>query len=129
MVNSRRKGNRGEREALNILKSHFGGHWERKPLGIPGPDLLAPDDFPYAVEVKNEKAIRAIHLIGTPTKKLHDFWKQADAQADALDKLPLLVCKVESVWFACSEWGQWQLLTDWCEREKQRARIYKEFAC
>lgn len=122
MTNSRAKGNRGEREVLKILKSHFGGEpWERKSMGIPGPDLLTPNEFPYAVEVKFNKSIKLIHFF-KENKQLKDWWKQTQEQAFALNKTPLLIVKVEGIWFAISReflsTTFWKTLESWCVETK-----------
>lgn len=117
MINSRAKGNRAEREVLKILKAKYGGEpWERKSMGIPGPDLLTPDDFPYAVEIKHDKRVRCKHLFSGHSV-LEGFWKQAVTQASALGKKPLLIVKAEGIWFASNDtgWGQgdWKTLKHW----------------
>jgi Holliday junction resolvase len=110
-INSRRKGNNAEREVCKILSKHFGGKFERRSMGIAGSDIVAPDDFPYAVEVKHHKTVRAIHLF-KGHNQLRKWWKQTEAQASG--KRPLLIVKVEGSWF-CTTWGQgWDLLNDWC---------------
>jgi Holliday junction resolvase len=120
MVNSRAKGNQAERDVIKIFKKHFGGHWERKPMGIPGPDILAPDNFNYNVEVKNDKSIKLKHLY-KPCERLKAYWQQAIDQSTK-DKLPLLCIKIEGLWFAWSgfsvaefpSYWEWQLLDRWC---------------
>lgn len=126
MVNSRRKGNTAEREVVTILRSHFPGKWERKSMGIPGPDILPPDGFPYAIEVKNVKTVRLKHLF-QPTLQLRGFWKQAVRQANDLNTEPLLIAKIEGIWFAfesTSEGGyQWSELRPWCYLAVRRVRL------
>lgn len=120
MVNSRRKGNQAERDVINILRPHFPGKWERKSMGIPGPDILPPDNFPYAIEVKNVKTVRLKHLF-QPTKELEKYWRQAVDQAEDLNKKPLLVAKIEGIWFAfepIADEYTWAPLTVWCEDNK-----------
>jgi hypothetical protein len=114
MVNSRQKGNQAERDVCKIFRKYFTGTFERKPMGIPGPDILCPPHWIFAVEVKNDKKIKAIHLLCKPLQLLDDYWKQADAQADALDKSPLLIAKVESFWFATENRTVWIPLELWC---------------
>ena len=98
MVNSRAKGNDGERAVCKILSQWWGGHWERRSMGVPGPDLVTPDDFPWAVEVKNHKTIHPGHF-WYPTKMLQDWWWQASRQATQCDRLPLLVVKALGDWY------------------------------
>jgi Holliday junction resolvase len=99
MVNSRAKGNRAEREVIKTLKRHFVGPFERRTMGLPGPDVVAPDEFHWAIEVKDDKTVRLKH-IWKPTQKLIEFWEQATQQARVIRKNPLLVVKIEGLWFA-----------------------------
>ena len=116
---SRDKGKRGEQEALKILRSHFGGLWERRGAGEPGPDLITPVWFPYAVEVKNVSTVKLRHL-WHPTAQLFDYTEQAVKQAHDVGKLPLLCIKVESMWFAWTadikNEPAFLLLDVWCAR-------------
>lgn len=120
-INSRRKGNQAERDVIKILRQYFPGPWERKPMGIPGPDIQPPDDFPYAIEVKNHKSLRFKHLY-EPTKLLLSFIKQAMDQAKDLKRDALLVIKIEGIWMCCQgfeyrhfAYPSWSVLTDWCD--------------
>ena len=120
-INSRRKGNNAERDVIKILKAHFPGLWERKPMGIPGPDILAPPDFPYAIEVKHDKRIKAIHLF-KGHHALRKFYGQAFKQAYKLDKKPLLIVKVEGWFFASTEPAEWTPLHAWCLSMKENQK-------
>ena len=124
-INSRAKGNRGEREVAKIFRDALGGTWERKSMGIPGPDLLCPPSFRFAVEVKHDKRIKALHTY-TGSAVLTQYWKQADAQADALDLSPLLICKIEGKWLCSDGIGRWELLETWIQGYKKmiQAGIY-----
>lgn len=120
-INSRAKGNRAERTVLKILKKHFGGEpWERKSMGIPGPDLLTPDNFPYAVEIKDDKSVRLKHF-WKPNKQLKDFWEQAESQANGLGLEPLLIAKVEGIWFCWIQGYRFDYameIEEWCVGHK-----------
>lgn len=125
MTNSRRKGNDAERAVATIMRTCFGGNWERKSMGITGPDILPPDWFPYVIEVKHDKAIKLKHLF-QPTKLLLSYYEQAKSHAKSTDKIPLLCIKIEGMWLTVIPLttrlpaiDDWALLTDWCEREKQ----------
>jgi len=109
---SRRKGVAAEQHIVKVFRNAFGGEWSRKKIGTPGPDIETPKDFPFAIEVKNDASVKMIHLY-RPTALLRKYWDQASAQADALDLAPLLVCKIESHWFASTNWDEWRLLEDW----------------
>lgn len=93
-------------------------------MGLPGPDVVAPDDFSWAIEIKDAKTIRLKH-IWKPNKKLQDFWSQAKLQAQQAKKTPLLVVKIEGIWFCWEEvpadiyfHDHKQLFEDWCENHK-----------
>lgn len=115
MVNSKRKGNEAERQVVKTLKEHFKDHFERRSMGVPGADIVCPPHWIYAIEVKNDKRVKAIHLLGKPLQLLRDYWDQASAQADAMDLSALLVVKADGCWF-CSEDGvSWTLFDSWCQ--------------
>lgn len=111
------KGKYGERIVKRKFRDFFGGHWERRPLGIPGPDIFAPEWFPYAIEVKNDARVisRWILIRKRPTAVLRDFWMQASESAQMLNRKPLLVCNVEGTWFVSDDvpGHQWMKLDDW----------------
>lgn len=120
MVNSRLKGNKAERDVIKILSKYFPGKFERRSMGIAGSDIICPDSFRYAPEVKHHKTVKAIHLLIGKNKKLNDWWEQADYQASQqMGKSTLLIVKCEGKWF-CTEFspaevGHWALLEDWCK--------------
>jgi Holliday junction resolvase len=123
MINSRAKGNRAERDVIKILNKHFPGPFERRTMGLAGADIVAPDDFPWAIEVKNDFNLKLKHF-WKPTERLHDFWDQAQRQATIVKKRPLLVAKIEGMWF-CWESPiencvpdfavDYTLFEDWCQ--------------
>lgn len=98
MVNSRRKGNRAEREVKNQLRAWWGGDWKRQTMGIPGSDLVPPPDFPFSVEIKHWKRTKHKHLFN-PTAEVLGFWEQAVTQAVIEAKKPMLIIKVEGTWY------------------------------
>jgi hypothetical protein len=117
MINSRRKGNNAEREVCKILSKHFPGKFERRSMGIAGSDIVCPDDFPYAVEVKHDKRISAIHLF-KGHNVLRKWWEQACKQTPE-GKRPILLAKVEGCWFVY--YGmEWHLLQLWLEAEVRK---------
>lgn len=100
---SRNKGAQGERDVLKLFKEWWGGQpWRRSGVGFEGKDLICPEDFPFSIEVKNHKNARC-KWFWTPTEQLLSWWGQAVEQAIADERKPLLVLKVESMWFAMSE--------------------------
>lgn len=68
-------------------------------MGIAGCDVVAPPDFPFSIEVKDDKTVRAIHFF-RPTALVTQYWKQAKDQATEAAKQPLLCAKVDGQWFA-----------------------------
>lgn len=102
MVNSFHKGKRGELEAVSLLIKHFGKGFRRKRLGTPGSDIETPYEFPWSVEAKNVKTVKLKHLF-RPTAELLAYWQQTKRQAKDEGKKPLLIIKIESIWFACVE--------------------------
>jgi Holliday junction resolvase len=97
---SRNKGARAEREVLQHFKTHFGGTpWRRSGVGFEGKDLLTPDDFRFSTEIKDHKDAR-VRWFFHPTEKLLSWWQQALDQAASDNRLPLLVMKAESAWYA-----------------------------
>ena len=102
MVNSRKKGNVGERQVIKILSKYFPGKFERRSMGVAGSDIVTPDKFDFAVEVKYHKTVKAFHLLIGKNKLLNTWWKQAEQQAEGTTKSPLLIVKCEGKWF-CTE--------------------------
>lgn len=101
MVNSREKGARGEREALDNLKAWWGGEpWKRRGLGQKGADITTPPDFPWTVEVKNTAQYLFRHLM-FPNQILKDHIQQTIDQVEG-DKKPLLVSKIERHWMVAT---------------------------
>ena len=125
MINSRRKGNSAERAVCKILSHYFGGKFERRSMGIPGSDIVCPDNFPYAVEVKHDKRVKGIHLF-KGHHSLRGFWKQAIKQGLAVSKDALLIVKVEGLFFVTAErsgdgcQSEWILLERWCDQQVYR---------
>lgn len=100
MVNSGKKGNASTRLIGAILGEWWRGKkFERRKDYYQGSDLIVPDDFPFAVEVKDWKELRIKHFFN-PTALLKSFWEQARNQAEKEGKRPLLICKSEGTWFA-----------------------------
>ena len=124
MVNGRQKGNKAERDVIAVLRKHFGGEpWQRRSMGVDGYDIITPDWFRWAIEVKDRKSVKLKHL-WKPTKELRSFWQQAVDQSLTERKKPLLVIKIEGLWFAIDSpyfGSSVELFEDWCEEEKGNA--------
>lgn len=102
VVNGFRKGKVGELEAVHMLTEHFGNGFKRKKLGEAGSDIQCRPDFAWAVEVKDRNTVKLKHLF-KPNSFLLGFWKQAKNQAVNEGKKPLLIIKIEGIWFAIVE--------------------------
>jgi hypothetical protein len=126
MVNSRKKGNAAERYVCKTLSKYFNGKFERRSMGYNGCDIICPDDFQWAPEVKDNKQITLKHLFA-PTKLLKDFWQQALFQAKKNNKVPLLVVKIEGMWFCWMKGEplehQWHEFDEWCENYGTKTEI------
>jgi len=101
-VNGRRKGSAAEREICKLFSMWWNGTFQRRSLGIAGSDIVTPDGFPWALEVKHVKTMKTRHL-WKPTADLVKFWKQACDQAAIEDRDPLLVAKIEGAWFVIQQ--------------------------
>jgi len=114
-INTRRKGNTAEREICKRLSKYFPGKFERRSMGIKGCDVICSDEqFPYAVEVKHQISVKAIHLfIGNQSTK--KWWSQTVNQAMRVGKQPLLVAKVERYWFCTTDGVNWNLFDKYLE--------------
>lgn len=100
MVNSSKKGAASERVALNLLSKLCNDFkFRRSGRGFKGNDTANdPEGFPFAIEVKDVKAIKLIHLF-KGNKELGTYLQQTIDQANATGRQPLLLIKIESVWF------------------------------
>ena len=105
MANSKKKGNKGEREVAKWWQEWTGFEFARVPssgglrwhsthntIG----DIMCTHErhsrrFQFAIECKNYKDINFEHLIlGNKKIKILDFWKQTQEDADRGDKVPIL---------------------------------------
>lgn len=116
-INGKNKGNRFERELAKKFESHFGFQFRRTPQSgayvggnnrgsflredvteILAGDLIAGDpDFPFCVEAKNYKDEPQFHQLLQNKSIVFDEWiKQATADADDINKIPLIVFKINN---------------------------------
>jgi|JI10StandDraft_1071094.scaffolds.fasta_scaffold803891_1 hypothetical protein len=96
---SRRKGAASEREMVREFRRAFGGEWARSKVGYAQHDISAPDDFPFAIEVKNHDTITTRHFF-SPTSLLKSFWTQTKEQAEKVKKEPMLCVNADRHWYA-----------------------------
>ena len=118
MVNSIKKGKRGEREVAKLFSEWWGGEFSRTPDSgafmtthtkaviesgndLSG-DLITPADFPFNVEVKLRKEIDLWEIVRTPTlnkdeallkDNLITWWYQSEYDASYSKKIPMVIMK------------------------------------
>ena len=100
---SRNKGANFERAIAARLRQWLGDDWtvKRNPTdrqkgkaGAGEFEIVGPFPFPFAIECKAHESFDYGQLFRTPvTGPFEGFWEQAKAQADAAEKLPLLLLK------------------------------------
>lgn len=97
---STEKGRRGEQDIAARFRRALGGSWGRRGLGHSGTDLVTPDGFPWAIEVKNYSSIAIGEILLLKADSRIEKWL-----AEACKKSPskaygaVLVCKFRSRWF------------------------------
>jgi len=110
MANSKKKGNKGEREVSKWWEQWTGLEFSRVPASgglrwsntqnITG-DILCSDKihsrrFLFCIESKNYKDINFEHLIlGNKNVKILDFWQQTKDDAERGNKIPILFMKYD----------------------------------
>lgn len=119
-VNSKKKGNKAERDLCKWWKDWSGLEFSRVPASgglrwkkkddISG-DVICTDDrhsrrFPFSIESKAHKDIKFEHLIlDTKNKKILEFWEQAKTDAERSNKLPILFMRYNRMpkyqWVVC----------------------------
>jgi hypothetical protein len=121
MINSKRKGKRGESESAKLLEKWWGGHFCRTPdsgafmtfhtktildsgNNVSG-DLICPEDFPFCVEVKRRKEIdlyKCIRSSSTDSDYLFTWIEQTKRDSERGNKIPLLMFKEDRrQWYIC----------------------------
>lgn len=93
----RRKGAVGEREVCRLLREGLGDGWtvERFGTGETGHDIRVsgPTEWPWAVEVKRHGTFRVGEVLRGPSARWLSWWRQAEEQAQAVGRHPLLLCR------------------------------------
>ena len=94
---SRDKGTRAEQTAVKMLSDLWGGEFRRSGAGFEGEDMVVtPNDFPWAVEVKDRNDIDTRHLFN-PNAALLNCVQQAYQQA--MGREWMLFIKLNRHWF------------------------------
>ena len=104
-INSRSKGQRGEKQAIGFMEAWTPYEFKRTPGsgGLRGHVadytvgdivMVTPNKIcPFTIEVKNYKEINFEHLLMNVNSKVDEFWKQAADDAKRGQKLPLLLLR------------------------------------
>lgn len=117
--NSKQKGNRGERDMVQILNDRFEPHkFMRAPMSgayfgqtnynknkgmeehvieTLSSDIITPSAFSFAIEHKSysNDSIRINYFLSEKEYKIHDWWKQCCEDAAKTNKQPMLVVKLD----------------------------------
>lgn len=119
MVNSRKKGNKGERDVAKILEKWTGKKFARSPSsgGLSWKNSMAKGDvvctteghyFPFCVECKVRNDVTVINDLISSRKKaplLTEFWEQCTRDARDAGKIPLLIFRYRGLpkgeWLVC----------------------------
>lgn len=90
---SRRKGMSYENKICKILSKWSGEQFVRRGVGFSDKDILTPEWFGWSIECKKVEGIRPQDLLKTfpLSGSLKEYWEQADSQAKADNKKPMLV--------------------------------------
>ncbi len=111
-INSRSKGQRGERSCRDIFNKWWGPGFTRTPssgglatilhrgdLNVAGDISTTDPSFPWVVEVKHHESVSVEHILTAKKSPIYDWWKQASAAAMLEHKEPLLLFrKNNSAW-------------------------------
>ncbi len=109
-LNSRAKGQVGERELAKKFTAWWGLPFSRSPasgafatvhshrsdLNMAG-DLTVQDSrFPWCIEVKRVEGVSLEQLLTAPASLMYSWWEQANRSADQENKIPILVFRKNS---------------------------------
>lgn len=106
-VNSRKKGSRGEKKAIEVLTEWTGYPFHRVPQSgglrwkteFTVGDLVCGDAlhrFDFSIEAKNYREINFEHLLrDNVDSKIVEFWQQCKADAERGKKIPLLMMRYD----------------------------------
>ena len=110
MANSKRKGNKFEREVAKWLTSWTGFKFQRTPYSGANhmsrdlaSDIMCADErhahrCRISVECKSYRDIRFEHiLLGTKGSEIEKFWRQAERDAIRSKKVPMLIMRYNSM--------------------------------
>lgn len=105
-INSRKKGARGEKSAIKVLK-----HWTTKDFarvpssgGLRWHNAMSTGDvicineghyFPFSIEVKFHEKIEFNHLLYIEKPEIKNFWGQCVRDAERVNKCPMLMMRYD----------------------------------
>lgn len=107
-INSRSKGNKNEREIAKLLKAWTKKEFARTPSsgGLSWKTTNTKGDivctteghyFPFCIEAKSYKDLNFQHLLYSDKAEILKFWAQANKDADAANKIPLLFMRTNGI--------------------------------
>ena len=134
MVNSKKKGNRNERQIAKTLSEWWGEEFTRTPssgmfattharqlsaLNVDiGGDLISPKNFPFNVEAKSAKSIDLYEAIRQREGSCFvDWWRQSNRDAKNMKKWPLVIFKEDRKQYYC-------MMTSYCYSRLERDTKY-----
>jgi len=106
-INSKNKGNKGERTAARLLERWVDFPFTRVPQSgglrwqsgrnitgdIIPEDMYQLEDFPFSIEVKTRKSIDFEDLLLPHLSEIMKFWEQSVADAKRVDKIPMVLMR------------------------------------
>lgn len=105
-INSRAKGNKGERIAAKVLEDWTSKTFARVPssgglrwhTSNSTGDIICTTEgfyFPFSVEVKLRSDINFEHLLYLEKSKILDFWRQATGDASRVNKAAMVMMRYD----------------------------------
>jgi hypothetical protein len=105
-INSKQKGNRGERQAYKILEGWWGSKFSKTPgsgafatitqrsdLNVTGDVSTDDPTFPFCVEVKWRESWHMEQLLKSDSCEVWEWWEQTKRDAELAGKEPLMIFK------------------------------------
>ena len=143
-INSKKKGNKNERNLCNWWKDWSGLEFSRVPASgglrwkntdnICG-DIIMTDErhsrrFPFSIEAKAYKDIRFEHLVlGNKKIKIIEFWNQAKEDALRGNKIPILFMRYNgmpaSTWFTVLNESTYKVFLKYLDKNHKHQPIIK----
>jgi hypothetical protein len=113
-MNSKKKGNRVEREISKILSEGFKENFKRVPMSgaycggknyddklrkdaieILSGDIISPDNFKFSIEVKSRKTFNFFDFFNSKSE-LFSWFEQCENDSNNANKNPMLIIKINN---------------------------------